>query len=179
MKTFCNSSCDFQIFVESNKQVINRAKDFFEENLNTVKSKLPEMGLADMDLFTWNDFDDESQEAKPGIITRGAMETSSHSLSSISNISTEDAVAPPPRCLKRGKKVRVKEASENKITALEDELANLRSQIAMIVSLQEKGESEHPCCNGYQGMAIIKEYVNAVFIIITNPKKGHLQHPLQ
>lgn len=126
------------MFVESNRHAMNRAKIFFEENLNTVKAQLPEVGLADMGLFGWTDFDGPASDSKQGVVTRGTLDNSSHSLSSISNISAEDASQ--PRCLKRGTKLREKEVSEKKITALEDELANLRAQIAMIVSLQEKSK---------------------------------------
>ena len=123
---------------------MSKARNFLEENLNKVKSQLPEvnyenMGLADMGLFTWNEFDDDSVDSKSGVITRSTFDNSNLSLSSISNVSSEDVNKAPPRCLKRGKKVREKEGSDKKITALEDELANLRAQIAMIVSLQEKG----------------------------------------
>ena len=118
---------------------MSKAKGFLEDNFNNVKSQLPEIGLADMGLFTWNEFEVDSVDKKPGVITRNTLEHSSLSLSSISNISSEDANSVAPRCLKRGKKIREKESSEKKITALEDELANLRAQIAAIVSLQEKG----------------------------------------
>ena len=118
---------------------MSKAKDFIEENFNNVKSQLPELGLADMGLLTWNDFEVDPVDNKPGVITRNALESSSLSLSSISNVSSEDVNSLQPRCLKRGKKMREKESSEKKITALEDELANLRAQIAAIVSLQDKG----------------------------------------
>ena len=118
---------------------MNKAKNFLEDNFNSVKSQLPEMGLADMGFFTWDDFELDSEDNKRGIITRNALESSCLSISNISNVSSEDGSSAPPRCLKRGKKMREKESSAKKITALEDELANLRAQIAAIVSLQEKG----------------------------------------
>ena len=117
---------------------MDKARNFVEENLNTVKSHMTEIGLADMGLFSsWDGFEVESTANKSGIVTRNTLESSSLSLSHISDVSSEE-IAAPPRIVKRGRKLREKETSQKKISALEDELANLRAQIAMIVTIQDQ-----------------------------------------
>lgn len=115
---------------------MTKARTFVEDNLNTVKTHLPEMGLADMALFSWDGFSDEQQANGSDIVTRSSLENTGLGLSQIS-CNSEEGVAVQPRCVKKGKKLREK-ASDTKLSALEDELANLRAQIAMIVSAQEK-----------------------------------------
>ena len=122
--------------------MMSKAKNFLEDNVSTIKSQMPELGLADLELFTWNGFEEEGSDNKSGVITRVTLDSSG--LSEISNVSS-DELAGPPRCLKKGKKLREKETSVIKIAALEDELANLRAQIAMIVSHQDKTPGRYFC----------------------------------
>eukprot|EP00794_Sanderia_malayensis_P004587 gene4587-5190_t len=135
----------FEMFCESNKAMMSKAKTFVEDNISNVKSHMPEMGLADIGLFSWDDFEEgiatssssSSSLSRKDIITRSTLDASGLSVSHNSEVSHDD-IAIQPRCLKRGKKLREKGTSEKKIIALEDELANLRAQIAMIVTAQDK-----------------------------------------
>eukprot|EP00795_Rhopilema_esculentum_P007689 gene7689-13512_t len=129
-----DDDAESEIFAGS-KRMMSKAKNFLEDNVSTIKSQMPELGLADLELFTWNGFEEEGSDNKSGVITRVTLDSSG--LSEISNVSSDELTG-PPRCLKKGKKLREKETSVKKIAALEDELADLRAQIAMIVSHQEK-----------------------------------------
>ena len=66
------------MFAESQRAVMDKARNFVEENLNTVKSHMNDMGLADMGLFSsWDGFEIESAANKSGIVTRNTLETTS------------------------------------------------------------------------------------------------------
>ncbi len=121
---------------------MSKAKTFVADNFNNVKSHMPEMGLADIGLFSWDGFDEVQSSNRKDIFTRSTLDSSGLSLSHISEVSHEDELV-QPRCIKKGKKIRAKGSSEKKIIALEDELANLRAQIALIVSAQSQGITKH------------------------------------
>ena len=112
---------------------MDKAKTFVEDNVNTVRAHVP--SLADIGLL-WEDIDDNF------IVNESKNQENSNELSGCGLDSISDNVNDNDFQSKDTKNNGDQHKASDKISALEDELAKLRAQIALIVTSQEQKPSK-------------------------------------